>query len=76
MKVSIEFDCDNAAFEDNFEAEMGNTLFQVIYKIQQQLDRNNKGVLCTHLESADKLLDSYGNTIGTVKVNTEDDHND
>lgn len=77
MKVIIEFECDNDAFVgdddweqdliDTFYTEVGNVLEQAREKIVEQRRRED-GCVCTALESADKLLDSNGNTVGTVRV--------
>ena len=67
MKVIIEFDCGNAAFSDDFYAEMSRILAQAKGKVMHQLDRA-PGCVCTAPEAGDKLLDSNGNTAGTVQV--------
>jgi hypothetical protein len=68
MKIIIEFECDNAAFEGwLFQREVLRILLDAHRKIGEQLSRK-EGCVCTALESADKLLDSNGNTVGSVKV--------
>jgi hypothetical protein len=64
MTVEIEFDTDNAAFEDNFEDELARVLRQVRWKVAAQ--RVRAAALCEHSESVDVLLDGNGNTIGRV----------
>lgn len=65
MKIVIEFDTDNAAFEDN-PNEWRAIFLQAVGKVKSQLQR--KPCLCNHPESVDKLIDSNGNTVGTVTV--------
>jgi hypothetical protein len=66
MKILIEIDCENAAFwPDPFE-EIYRLLEQAKTKVRIQADRPE--CLCDAPESADKLLDYNGNTVGTVRV--------
>ncbi len=77
MKVTIEFDCSNAAFsgedfsDDLFLEEVSHILAQADWKIRSQFYRPPASV-CTAPESADKLIDSNGNTVGTVILKRED----
>lgn len=65
MKVCIEFDCNNSAFDgDGFCFELKSILQQAVQKIIAQSNRSP--CLCAWPESADKLLDTNGNTVGTV----------
>lgn len=66
MKVKIEFCCDNAAFEDGFASELRKILTQARDKILVQ--RKRKRVICTAPEADDVLMDTNGNTVGTVEV--------
>lgn len=66
MRIKIEFNTDSAAFED-FYAELTYTLQQANSKVLQQLARQ-PATQCRAPESADKLLDSNGNTVGSVEV--------
>jgi hypothetical protein len=67
MKIRIEFEADNAAFVDNFPSEISLVFRQAETKILEQLGRV-EGCVCTAPEAADKLLDTNGNTVGTVAV--------
>lgn len=67
MRVTITFDTDNAAFQDGgIYYELRKILRDAERKIQEQLER--PPCRCTHPESSDKLLDSNGNTVGTLEV--------
>jgi hypothetical protein len=67
MKVKIAFDCNNAEFDYQLFDEIDNVLAQAFRKIKEQASRKS-GCICNHPESADILLDSNGNTIGTVEL--------
>lgn len=66
MKITVEFGTENAAFSEDFEGEIRYVLFQARRKIMEQLERPD--CLCDAPESADKILDHNGNTIGRVEV--------
>lgn len=66
MKIKIEFSTDNAAFEDS-PSEIHFVLAQIARKVQSQVARA-EGCLCTAAEADDKLLDSNGNTVGSVEI--------
>ena len=67
MKITIEFDTDTAAFEDNQFREVNRIIQQVgdyayehmLYP-NYQLDRNNN--------KGHKIVDINGNTIGKFKI--------
>ena len=67
MKITIEFDTDTAAFEDNQFSEVNRIIQQVgdyayehmLYP-NYQLDRNNN--------KGHKIVDINGNTIGKFKI--------
>lgn len=65
--VTITFETDNAAFEDEPELEVDRLLRQARIKVFAQLARA-PGCVCTAPEAGDKLLDSNGNTVGKVEV--------
>lgn len=73
MKIIIEFECDNAAFEDGciydgcIYSELRQVFHQAERKILNQLARE-PATVCDTPEAADKLLDTNGNTIGKVVV--------
>ena len=67
MKVRIEFDTDNAAFEDGFGYELAKVLGQASDKVIRQMSRCD-GCVCDAPERDDVLLDSNGNTVGTVRI--------
>lgn len=56
MKITIVFDTDNAAFEDDFAREIRAILIQAKHRIFEQL------------KGSDKLLDTNGNTVGRVSI--------
>jgi len=67
MRINIEFDADNAAFEGHhFYPEIRRIFDQAIKKIHAQ--RLRPPCSCTAPESVDKLLDTNGNTVGWVRV--------
>lgn len=77
MKIVIQFNTDGDAFigdddwdadlVDTFYNEVGNVLEQAREKIMRQRHRA-EGCVCDALEADDKLLDSNGNTVGTVRL--------
>jgi len=66
MRVTIEIDCDSAAFEDDIAEALRYVLATVPLKVQKQCLRPS--CLCNAPESADKLLDINGNTVGRIMV--------
>lgn len=70
MKVFIEFECDNADFEDSFEGALRCVLSSCITKVLKQ--RSRSASVCTAPEAADKLYDVNGNTIGYVRLLKEE----
>ena len=60
-KIQIEFESNNAAFEDNPE-EAANILNYVAEIVRQR----GTGV---HSSYESRIKDSYGNSVGTLKVN-------
>lgn len=67
MKVTIEVEMNNDAFDDGFNGlrELHRLLNLAVEKVGDQMSRSPS--LCNHPESADKLLDKNGNTVGTVQ---------
>lgn len=68
--MSVQFDTDNAAFEDNFDAELRRALLTVPDKALAQVER--PPAACNHDEATDVLHDSNGNRIGKVVVTFEE----
>lgn len=67
MRVKLEFNMDSHAFEDeDLDVALAFMFRQARRKIIEQLAR--PAALCTAPESADKLLDVNGNTIGSIQV--------
>jgi len=62
LKIRIEIECVNAAFSDDY------LMAQAEQKILEQIGRPRLGVICDAPESADRLLDSNGNTVGRVAL--------
>lgn len=67
MKITIEFDTDTAAFEDNHFTEVdrilklvGEYAYEHMLYPSYQLDRNNN--------KGHKIVDANGNTIGKFKI--------
>ncbi len=60
MNIKIEFNTDNAAFEDNV-----NELTQVFSQLQETIVRANT----SHNNSAYPIRASNGNKIGTITLN-------
>jgi len=61
MKIRIEFDTDNAAFEDNLSLEIREVLTRALDKAVWMVTNPD------HYRCTSKLLDSNGNTVGTVE---------
>ena len=66
MKVYIEFDCDNDSFGD-FDDETERILDQAHDKLLSQRYAT-AATVCQHPEPMHKLLDTNGNTVGSVKL--------
>jgi hypothetical protein len=67
MKIIIEIECDNAAFEGgNRWRELKRILAEVPRKVAE-INRR-KPCLCDAPEASDKLLDINGNTVGKITV--------
>jgi hypothetical protein len=62
MKVIATFNCDNAAFEDNLSTELDFIAKQIAHKAFNQILIDNK-CICINI-----LLDSNGNSVGTIYV--------
>lgn len=65
MKVIIEFETDNAAFADDIHGEIEQILEQAGTKVLMQMGRNH------YVDAegpSDKLIDTNGNTVGTVEL--------
>lgn len=59
MKFTIEIDCENAAFRDDFRGETSRILLEVHKKILSMYKGPN---------DSKKVLDSNGNTCGKVEM--------
>jgi len=66
VKVYIEFDCDNDSFGD-FDDETERILDQAHDKLLSQRYAT-AATVCQHPEPMHKLLDTNGNTVGSVKL--------
>lgn len=67
MRVKIEVECDNAAFQDGqLYNELRRILRQALRKVPKL--RRRKPCLCDAPEADDVLLDTNGNTVGRVEV--------
>lgn len=65
MKITIEFDTDNAAFEDNQFAEVDRILKLVgEYAYEHMLYPNYQ----LEFKKGHKIVDTNGNTIGKFKI--------
>jgi hypothetical protein len=67
MKITIEFNTETAAFEDNQFGEVdrilqlvGGYAYEYMLHPNYQLDRNN--------DKGHKIVDTNGNTIGKFKI--------
>lgn len=67
MKLTIEIEMSNAAFQENPTLELSRTMDTVAGKVSRQLQRED-GCICVALEIDDKLKDINGNTVGFVKL--------
>ena len=71
MRVTIEFEANGAAFEGVLAlGSLAYVLKQAHRKVLEQCDRPHATV-CDAPEEADKLRDSHGNVIGSVRVERE-----
>jgi rubredoxin len=66
-KVTIEVTLAGSAFDRQPMIELEHILLRAVGKVEEQLARRG-GTVCAAPESADKLLDTNGNTVGTVRV--------
>lgn len=66
MKVQIEIELDNDAFNGNLLGELRRILLTVPTKVKAQLQR--PASICQAPEASDKLLDINGNTIGKITL--------
>jgi len=67
MKVTITFDTDNAAWEDDPTGELHDVLEQAYAKVLEQIN-TPAATVCTAPEAMHKLLDINGNTVGSILV--------
>lgn len=72
MKLFMEIDLDNAAFEDDFEGELKRILGRVSAKVMNQRARAD-GCICDAPEVDDKILDVNGNTVGRLRLVKEEE---
>ncbi|NBU04203.1 MAG: hypothetical protein EBT60_07865 [Bacteroidetes bacterium] len=61
MKITIEFDTDNAAFEDDRINEVNYILKQVTERVTDSMDWDDSPIRTA-------ISDSNGNRIGTVVI--------
>lgn len=67
MDITIKINTDNDAFRGSgFYPELRRCFEQAVRKIHEQ--RKRPPAKCTAAESADKILDSNGNTVGSVEL--------
>lgn len=67
MRIIIEINCGNDAFNDDPIGELSRILRTVPGKIANICGRE-AGCLCDAPETDDKLQDANGNTVGSIKV--------
>ena len=67
MKLFIEIEMNNAAFDGDPLPEVVRLLEQAVGKVAMQLVRP-EATVCDAPESTDKLLDINGNTVGSVRL--------
>lgn len=67
MQIKIEFSCDNAAFEDDFRAEVGRVLEQARRSLFPYQKNALDFRLCEPGGSV-PLLDSNGNAVGSITI--------
>lgn len=63
MKLKIEIDCGNAAFDGR---SCGNELAKILYRLAGNLEGMPRGAMGSY--DGTKFLDINGNTVGRVKV--------
>lgn len=64
MKVKIEIDCDNAAFEDCRMCELGLVLDRCKAKLENMIDHTT--VIEEPMTAT--VRDTNGNTVGTIRI--------
>lgn len=65
MKVSIEFECVNAAFQDDLAREVLQLLSKAVPKILLHAIQEGRG---PETESQGRLRDTNGNTVGSIVI--------
>jgi len=69
MQVTIDFSCDNAAFEDAFPMEIKRILGEAASRVAGMVEQTTEGLrLQTGEEYETSLRDINGNTCGKVVV--------
>lgn len=66
VKIEVEIDCENAAFDPDPLPEIHRLLVQLPWKVRAILARPD--AVCDAPEADDKLIDLNGNTVGSFKV--------
>lgn len=67
MKLVIEIDCDNAAFDDGPETYCGTEVATILRKLATDFHDGDKAWFGIYYADHN-LLDSNGNTVGKVTV--------
>lgn len=68
MKLSVEIDFGLVPeYEEDPTITIRKTLDQVVYKAYNQTQRSTE-CICTHPESDDMVRNSFGQVVGTIKV--------
>ena len=65
MRVTIEIDTDNAAFEDGLQREVSRILHEVAHRVDGTVLTNTKMLL--KRGAVYPLQDLSGNTVGSIK---------
>lgn len=65
MRVVIEFETDNAAFENNFTDEVEGVLQRAIIRVLRRVQVDEESEIN---EGSDALHDTNGNSIGRVRL--------
>jgi len=71
MKLFIEIDLDNAAFEDDLDTELRRIFTAARNRVEAHHQLEETSPLEAKLPLEFKLLDSNGNTVGLLRLEEE-----
>ena len=69
MKITIDFNTDNQAFESNDSFEKIN--IKEVQNVVDQVKREVTSLIQTNFDYSNRINDSNGNMIGSLKIKSE-----